>query len=147
VLVVTLGDVAKIASVSVSTASRALSDGPTRPVAPERRERIWEALRQLDYRPNDAAQRFVRRTHNVGLLLDNVSYNFSDPFWSLVFDGVGDAMIRQEYHLRFALTTDDLKRSHRRRLFSRAHVDGLMLAGGLRPSSRCPNEPGGTGPM
>src|SRR5579884_2949540 len=129
-----------MAGVSISTASRALSDDHARPVARETRERIWEAVRQLNYQPNDAAQRLVRRvdsqvrrTYNVGLILGNVSYKFSDPFWSPVLDGVDEELIRQEYHLRFAFTIDDLKRSRQRRLLSPAHIDGLILAGGPRP--------------
>jgi len=139
---VTLRDVAKLAGVSISTASRALSGDRSRPVAAETQERIWEAVRQLDYEPNDAAQRLVgrvdsqvRRTYNVGLVLGNVSYKFSDPFWSPVLDGVDDELIKQEYHLRFAFTIDDLKRRHQRSLLTRAHVDGMILVG-MRPFSR-----------
>lgn len=136
----TLRDVAKMAGVSISTASRAISDDRLRPVAPQTRERIWEAVRQLNYEPNDAAQRLVRRvdsrvrrTYSVGLILGQVSYKFSDPFWSPVLDGVDEELIRQEYHLRFAFTLDDLDRPSQRAQFNHAHVDGLILLGGLRP--------------
>lgn len=136
----TLRDVAAMAGVSISTASRALSGDSNRPVAVATQERINDAARQLGYEPNDAAQRLVRRvqsevrrTYNVGLLLGNVSYKFSDPFWSPVLDGVDNELIRQQYHLRFAFTVEDLKYSQHRRLLNRAHVDGLILAGGIRP--------------
>lgn len=136
----TLRDVALLAGVSISTASRALSGDTTRPVAVETQTRIWEAARQLNYEPNDAAQRLVRRvdsqvrrTYNVGLILGNVTYKFSDPFWSPVLDGVDEELIRQEYHLRFAFTIADLKHRTQRLLLSRAHIDGLILVGGLRP--------------
>lgn len=136
----TLRDVAKMAGVSISTASRAISDDRLRPVAPETRERIWEAVRQLNYEPNDAAQRLVRRvdsrvrrTYSVGLILGQVSYKFSDPFWSPVLDGVDEELIRQEYHLRFALTIDDLERPSQRALLNRTHVDGMILLGGVQP--------------
>ncbi len=135
----TLRDVAKLAGVSISTASRTLSEDLTRPVAAETQERVWEAVRQLGYEPNDAAQRLVRRvdsevrrTYNVGLILGNVSYKFSDPFWSPVLDGVDDELIRHQYHLRFAYTVDDLKRRQHRLLLNRAHIDGVILAG-IRP--------------
>ncbi len=83
---------AQLASVSISTASRALTGDLARTVAPETRERVWEAVRQLEYQPKDAAQRLVsrvdnrrvQRTYNVGLILgQRVSYiEFSDPFWA-----------------------------------------------------------------
>jgi LacI family transcriptional regulator, galactose operon repressor len=134
----TLRDVARMAGVSISTVSRALNGDQTRPVAPETCERIWEIVRQLNYQPNDAAQRLVRRvdshvhrTGSVGLILGEV-YKFSDPFWSRVLDGVAEELIRQEYHLRFALTVGDLERQNQRVLLD---VDGLILLGGVRPPS------------
>jgi DNA-binding LacI/PurR family transcriptional regulator len=129
-----------MAGVSISTASRALSDDKTHPVAPATRDRIWEIVRELNYEPNDAAQRLVRRvdsrvhrTYNVGLILGLVSYKFSDPFWSAVLDGVDEELIRQEYHLRFALSAEDLMRDSQGRLLGRAQVDGLILLGGIGP--------------
>ncbi len=136
----TLRDVARMAGVSISTASRAISDDRLRPVAPETRERIWEAVRQLNYEPIDAAQRLVRRvdsqvrrTYSIGLILGLVSYKFSDPFWSKVLDGVDEELIRQEYHLRFAFSIHDLQRQSQRTLLSRTHVDGVILLGGIQP--------------
>jgi DNA-binding LacI/PurR family transcriptional regulator len=135
----TLRDVARLAGVSISTASRALNDDRTHVVAPETRERIWQAVQQLNYEPNDAAQRLVRRvdsrvrrTYNIGLILGQVSYKFSDPFWSPVLDGVDEELIRQEYHLRFAYSIDDLKNDGKRALLGRAYVDGVIVMGGIR---------------
>lgn len=139
-MTVTLREVAKLAGVSISTASRALNGDRSRPVASETQERIWEAVRRLNYEPNDAAQRLVRRddgqerhTYNVGLILGNVTYKFTDPFWSPVLNGVDEELVRQEYHLRFAFTVDDLRRHHQRRLVNRAYIDGLILAARVRP--------------
>ncbi len=136
----TLRDVAQMAGVSISTVSRALGNDPTRPVAQDTQERIWDAARELNYTPNSAAQRLVegddeqaRRTYNVGLILGNVSYKFSDPFWAPVLNGVDEELTRHDYHLRFAFTVNDLMRRRQRRLISRAHVDGLILAAHVRP--------------
>ncbi len=129
-----------MAGVSISTASRALSDDRTRPVAPETRDRILEIVRNLNYQPHDAAQRLVRRvdsqvkrTYNIGLILGRVSYKFADPFWSPVLEGVDDELIRQEYHLRFAFSIDDLQRRSHHQLLSRSYVDGLIVVGGAHP--------------
>ncbi len=136
----TLRDVAKIAGVSISTASRTLSGDRSRPVALGTQERVWEAVRVLDYQPNDAARRLVRgvdaeerRTDNIGLILGNVSYKFSDPFWSPVLDSVDEELTRQDYHLRFAFTVDELLHRRQRRLINRACIDGLILVAGVRP--------------
>lgn len=64
----TIKDVARLANVTHSTVSHALSG--KRPVAPETRERILTAIRALNYHPNAAALSLVsRRTHTVGLSL------------------------------------------------------------------------------
>ena len=141
VMSATLRDVAKLAGVSVATASRALQGNY--PVSTEKQERIWEAVRQLHYAPNDAAQRLaeahrlvrgvdtqVRHTYSVGLVLNLASTKvFSDPFWSLVLEGVKQELVHQQYHLRFVLTPDDLAQNRQRRLLTGAHVDGLIVLG------------------
>jgi len=136
----TLRDVAKLAGVSSSTASRALHGDGARSVAADTQERIREAVRQLQYEPNAAAREMAhradgppRRTASVGLILGTVAYKFSDPYWSPVIDGIDEELIRQGYHLQFTFTINDLKHRRQRRMLSHAHVDGLILAGGMRP--------------
>jgi LacI family transcriptional regulator len=133
----TLRDVARVADVSLATASRALTGA--RPVAPETKERVVQAARQIGYiaavggpEVPHGTHRRARATSNVGLVLANGNYRFSDPFWSLVRDGVERELARYNYHLRFAFVDDDLVHRHQRRLLSRTHVDGLILCGGSR---------------
>jgi len=137
----TLHDVAKLAGVSVATASRALSVASDRPVAAATQEKVRQAAQRLEYAPHEGAQRLVRgvaneprRTYSVGLLLNEQSAQlFSDPFWSRVIDGVHQELLRQEYHLGFALLSDDLENGRQRRLLSRAYVDGLIIIGPFYP--------------
>jgi LacI family transcriptional regulator len=70
------------------------------------------------------------RLGNIGLVLGTVSYKFSDPFWSVVFNGVDRETTRRGYHLRFAFTLDDLNHEHQEILLEREHIDGLILVGG-----------------
>ncbi|MCA9893313.1 MAG: LacI family DNA-binding transcriptional regulator, partial [Anaerolineae bacterium] len=53
---ITQTDVAELAGVSRSIVSYVINNGP-RQVAPETRERVLEAIKQLEYRPNKNAQR------------------------------------------------------------------------------------------
>lgn len=135
----TLRDVAKLAGVSISTASRALYGSRSRPAAQETQERVWAAVHQLNYAPNDAAQNLGRRPNgkktetglgNIGLVLGNVSYKFADPFWTVVLQGIDREATRQEHHLRFAFTLEDLSHPHQRQLLSLEHIDGLIVVGG-----------------
>jgi DNA-binding LacI/PurR family transcriptional regulator len=60
-------DVARLAGVSHQTVSRVLNDHAK--VRPETRERVLEAMRELDYQPNSAARTLVtRRSHTLGIV-------------------------------------------------------------------------------
>ena len=62
-----IGDVARLAGVSNQTVSRVLNEHPR--VHPETRERVLEAVRQLNYRPNAMARGLVRRrSHMLGVV-------------------------------------------------------------------------------
>jgi DNA-binding LacI/PurR family transcriptional regulator len=60
-------DVARLAGVSHQTVSRVLNDHPS--VRAQTRDRVLDAMRQLDYRPNSAARTLVtRRSKTLGLV-------------------------------------------------------------------------------
>lgn len=62
-----MADVARLAGVSHQTVSRVLNDNPH--VRQETRERVLEAIRELDYRPNPAARTLVtRRSQTLGVV-------------------------------------------------------------------------------
>jgi LacI family transcriptional regulator len=73
-----LKDVARLAEVDPSTASRVLRGDPAQHVRPETRQRILDAARHLEYRPNALARSLrTRRTGTIGLVipsLDNVGF-------------------------------------------------------------------------
>ncbi|SMH42331.1 transcriptional regulator, LacI family [Rathayibacter oskolensis] len=55
----TMRDVARLAGVSMTTVSFVVND--TKPVSPQTRERVREAMRELGYRPNAVARALARR--------------------------------------------------------------------------------------
>ena len=78
----TLADVARIAQVATSTASRALQESPR--ISESTRLRVLEAARGLGYRPNRLAQSLRRQTTNlVGIVVPDIGA----PFFSRVVKG------------------------------------------------------------
>jgi LacI family transcriptional regulator len=82
----TIKDIARLARVSTATVSYVLNG--TRPVSPERHQRVMAAVEKLQYRPNAVAQSLRRKqTSTIGLIVpDN-----SNPFFAEVAKGVEDA--------------------------------------------------------
>jgi LacI family transcriptional regulator len=80
----TLAEVARLAGVSLSTASRVLNGGNRTP-RDELRRRVLAAAERLRYSPNAAAQATARgRTNVVGLIVHDIS----DPYFSSIAAGV-----------------------------------------------------------
>lgn len=64
----TIYDVAKASGVSLATVSNVINNGP-RPVRPETRQRILDAIQQLNYHPNAVARGLARqKTHTIGIM-------------------------------------------------------------------------------
>lgn len=81
-----LADVARRAGVSITTASRVMSESP-HPVAEQTRRRVLAAADELDFEPNLMARGLVaQRTSMVAILVDDLT----DPAGALVARGVED---------------------------------------------------------
>lgn len=90
----TAHDVARLAQVSQSAVSRAFTPGAS--VAPETRERIHLAARELGYRPNAIARSLItRRSRIIGLVM---SY-LDNQFYPLVIERLSQALQRDGYHV------------------------------------------------
>lgn len=122
---VTLKDVARIAGVSSSTASKALNDRAD--VNPETRRRVQETAERLSFRPNTAAQLLpTGRSGTLGLITNDLDGRFSIPILMGAEDAAGagrmsiflcdarEDAIREQYHLQALLDR---------------RVDGLIVVG------------------
>ncbi|WP_028048545.1 LacI family DNA-binding transcriptional regulator [Cellulomonas sp. URHD0024] len=122
---VTLSDVARLAGVSLATASKALNGRDQ--VKDSTRQRVVDAAEQLSFSPNPIARSLLAgRTGTVGLLTSDLEGRFVIPILMGAEDAFGagqvnvflcDARgdtIREQYHLKALLTR---------------RVDGLIVVG------------------
>lgn len=94
-MVVTLEDVASKAGVSITTVSRIINGNYNKSTL-ETRERVLQAIKELDYVPNELARSLKqRKTKLIGIILGNL-YN---PFWVDVLTGVEAACKKLGYAL------------------------------------------------
>lgn len=97
----TIGDVARLAGVSVATVSRVMNAHPA--VKPATIERVRAAAAQLDYVPSNAARSLsLGRTHTVALLMPDLS----NPMFQQVLRGANRAAAAAGYRL---LVTDSVE--------------------------------------
>ena len=122
-------EVAKRAGVSTATVSRVLSQPSV--VSPDTRRKVLQAVEFLDYAPNSAAKNL--RTLRTGKLLVTVP-DISNPFFSLILQGIEDAAQREGYAVLLGDTQHDEEREDRYALMlKRKEADGLIVLGHRLP--------------
>jgi len=120
----TIKEVAERARVSVSTVSRVLNDYPH--VSEEARERVLEAMAELEYRPDVAARSMRTGTSRaVGFVVSDIS----NPLFSVIAKGADVVLHPRGYSFVLATSRNDPEREAE--LFSalrQRRVDGLIVA-------------------
>lgn len=98
----TLKDVARLASVDVSTVSRALNN--TSYVHPDTKARIYQAAKELGYHPNVMAQALrAGRRHTIGVVVPRLHL----AIFSEILQGIEEEGRRQGYATLVCVTEDD----------------------------------------
>lgn len=125
-----MADIARMAGVSSSTVSRALSGSALIPEAT--RDRIIELARSLNYQVNIGAANLRKRSvQTVGVVvLGDSMQSISDPFILSLFGSVADALDEQGYSVLLTRLNDERK-SQMQTLVSSGQVAGLVVIGQL----------------
>ena len=67
-------DVARVAGVSQTTVSFVINDTPSANIPEETRDRVWAAVKELNYRPNAMARGLSsQRSHTIGFISGNIA--------------------------------------------------------------------------
>ncbi len=121
----TLSQIARLAGVSVSVASRVLNGDPKLRTRPDTRDRVLKAAKDLNYTAN-YAERALRLARSKALAL--IIPAVSSPLFADLLSGATEAAEAQEYTLligrsdRITAGSDTL-----RRLVGEGRVDGFLL--------------------
>ena len=123
---VTLKDLAEHLGLSAATVSRALSGPPQADaLAPETRQRVEEAARELNYRPNYLARSLQgKRTFSIGVLVPEISEGYTAGLLSgveVLLSAQGFRYLMVSHHSEARLLDEDLDM-----LLGRG-VEGLIL--------------------
>lgn len=101
---VTIKDVAKLAGVSASTASRVLHDSPM--ISSATKERVRKAMTELNYSPNFSAQNLVKqRSNTVAIVLpvrEIPQHLGNNPFFMQIIQGITGVCSRERFMVSLA---------------------------------------------
>ena len=130
----TIRDVAKRAGVSVGTVSHVLNRSAT--VSEATRQRVLQAIRELDYQPDEAARTLRRRrTGTIGLVraVENSTHmrtEASDHVFLEFLGGVQEVAMKEGVGILFwAAPPGPTEEEIYRRLVRGRRVDGFLLLG------------------
>ena len=126
---------ARESKVSVFTVSAVINNKSH--VGKKLRERVEQAIRKLNYRPNLIARSLAKqRTHTIGMIVPDIA----NPFFPMVVRGAEDAAQKHGYNLLLCNSDDTLEKEQTQiELLLSKRVDGILLtkaAGDLSPALR-----------
>src|SRR6266436_4184939 len=130
-----ISDVARESGVSIFTVSAVVNNKSH--VGNNLRERVEEAIRKLNYRPNLIARSLIKqKTQSIGMIVSDIA----NPFFPMVVRGAEDAAQKHGYNLLLCNSDDNLEKEARAlELLLSKRVDGILLtkaAGDFQPALR-----------
>jgi len=130
----TIKDVAARAGVSTQTVSRVLNQRPD--VASQTREKVLQAIADLNYRPSEIARSLrLKSTGTIGLIVPDSS----NPFFAELGRAIEKTAFENSYSVILCNSDGDLEReSFYIEVLVSKQVDGLILVGTNRSSRKNP---------
>lgn len=129
---VSIRDVAALAGVSLSTASRAINNAPN--VNEEIRKKVARAVTVLGYRPNHAAQSLRRRSSlTIGCMFTDVT----NPLYGRLYRMIEERLRKEGYMLLLANSLNNAEREVEiLSMFEERGMDGVIIAPGNERDQR-----------
>ncbi len=113
----TIKDVARLARVSITSASYALNNTGT--ISEETRKRVLEAAEKLNYHPNAFARNLKKRkTSTIGVFITR----FGGSFYEEILEGIHDAVLKTDYELIVCPESRTMSK-----LLTQRQVDGAIV--------------------
>lgn len=114
---VTIKDVAKLANVSITSASYALNGTGT--ISEATRKRVLAAAEELNYHPNAFARNLIKRkTHTIGVFISR----FGGSFYDEILEGIHEAVLKTDYELIVCPESRAI-----RKMLTHRQVDGAIV--------------------
>ena len=122
-MVATIKDVAKLANVSLGTASKVINGDPT--VSERRKALVLNAIASLGYSPNSIAQNLrTANSRTISVLLANIT----NPFQMALAKGIEEVEVAHNYNMAISTTNESVaKELDSLDMFERNRSDGIIV--------------------
>lgn len=119
-----LKDIARYLNISVSTVSRVINNKDR--ISPETREKVLKALKELQYRPNEAARNLKSRSATaIGVIVPDIS----NSFYSTVIKGIEGVARENGFSIILCNSDEDAERQEEyTELLLQKQIAGLIIA-------------------
>lgn len=112
----TIRDVAKLANVSTATVSRVLNNDTKYKITEETKERVWQAVTQLNYKISSKPKRKASAKEpaeaksqiKIGCVLSVTKDKYNDPYFMSILSGVEERLLSRGYSIAFIRTGIEL---------------------------------------
>lgn len=128
---ISIKDVAREAGVSTTTVSYVLNDTPSQTISAETIQRVREAVRKLNYVPNQAASSLKnKKTNLIGVVIPQTEpgkeFMFSNPFYGDLLSEIEYSARLSGYHILLTGTGDGESYIN---IARNRGVDGIIIVG------------------
>lgn len=115
--------IARKAGVSIATVSRVMNG--TKPVSPELQKRVYDAVKQMNYKPNSIARSLIlNKTNLIGVVVPDVS----NSFHAQLLSGIERYAAQADYGVIICNVYRNLDKQQKYfNLMLERHVDGIIL--------------------
>lgn len=140
----TIKDVSQLANVSISTVSRVINN--TAQVAPEKRDAVLAAMKELNFRPNSFAQALVsKRSNCIGVLVGDLC---GGPFFAQMMRGIESMVERaNKFTIVISGNHDIARERHAIQALLQRRCDALILHSKALPDEELSELTAGTTPI
>ncbi|MCI1880663.1 MAG: LacI family transcriptional regulator [Sporolactobacillus sp.] len=133
---ITLKEIAKVAGVSISTASRVLNGNAEKVARESVKKRIWDAAQTHHYVPNKAAQELKNKNKGVdktqfkiGVIFARLDKDDHNPFFIKIYQTVAREIIKRGCSIEFTIMSDVIREKSAKTFFEKYRVEGVIILG------------------
>ncbi|MBD3949837.1 LacI family DNA-binding transcriptional regulator [Tuanshanicoccus lijuaniae] len=137
----TLKDVASRARVSIATVSRVINSNIPKSASKEVQDRIWSAVKELNYIPNTTAQNLKtgknkNKPHKViACVFSRCTISQADPFFLEISQALESEMLKYGYLVKYSISSIEMSEDEFLTVLNQDSIEGIVVLGRIDEKS------------